>query len=120
MSRRITYKEGDWFGVPLQNGEYAVGLIARCPPEGKILYGYFFGPRRPSLPSLEDLEWLSSKDATAVKFFGDLKLLNKAWPIIGRIEPWDRTKWPMRSFARADSVSGKTYKIEYADDGPNR
>jgi hypothetical protein len=119
MSKKIPYEEGDLFAVPLSGG-YAIGVIARCPPVGRILYGYFFGPRRSGVPRVGDAHGLRPQDAVAVKPFGDLKLLNNAWPVIGKIEPWRRADWPMRCFVRTDSISGSKYKVEYADDGSNR
>lgn len=38
------YREGSRFAVPLRQGGYAVGLVARVNPRG-VLLGYFFGPR---------------------------------------------------------------------------
>ena len=39
---KASYREGDWFAVPLRDGGYAAGLIARANPKG-VLLGYFFG-----------------------------------------------------------------------------
>ena len=51
------YEEGDWFAVPLQNGGYSLGLVARADGEGGVL-GYFFGPRREQLPTKADTQGL--------------------------------------------------------------
>ncbi len=61
--KKLPYREGDWFAVPLQDGDYAVGLVARCPRGGKVFLGYFFGPRRKRMPNLKDLQGLTAEDA---------------------------------------------------------
>jgi hypothetical protein len=116
MAKKLPYKEGDWFAVPLENGGYGVGLIARSKPGGRILLGYFFGPRREHLPSLNDVQGLTVKDAILVRRFGDLGLYNKEWPIIGPSASWNRKIWPMPSFVREDVVSGETTLIDYSED----
>jgi hypothetical protein len=93
-----------------------VGLIARSKPGGRILLGYFFGPRREHLPSLNDVQGLTVKDAILVRRFGDLGLYNKEWPIIGPSASWNRKIWPMPSFVREDVVSGETTLIDYSED----
>jgi hypothetical protein len=45
----IKYREGDWFAVPLRNGGFAVGLVARANPKAALL-GYFFGPKTKGYP----------------------------------------------------------------------
>ena len=42
---KLPYSEGSVFLVPLRNGGYARGVVARATGEGKGLFGYFFGPR---------------------------------------------------------------------------
>ena len=119
--KKLPYGEGDWFSVPLEDGTYAVGLVARCPQGGKVLLGYFFGPKRAELPGAEDVTKLTKEDAVLVARFGDLGLHNKEWSVVGRSERWDRDAWPMPVFARTESTdSSKAYLTSYADDDPNR
>ncbi len=117
--KKLPYKEGDWFGVPLADGGYAVGLIARSRRGGKALFGYFFGPRRSQLPSLTDIRDLTPADAILIGKFGDLGLYTGEWPIIGHSEPWERKAWPMPPLIRVDEFSGKTWKVEYSEDDPS-
>jgi hypothetical protein len=53
--KKLTYREGDLFVLPLQDLGYAVGLVARSGPRGRVLFGYFFGPRYPEMPKLSEL-----------------------------------------------------------------
>jgi len=116
---KVTYREGDWFAVPLRDGCFAVGVVARANPKAALL-GYFFGPRRSEVPTLEDVGGLKPGDAVLVGKFGHLGLTRGEWPIIGRIEDWDRTAWPMPVFVRYEELSGRPFKVFYDDDDPNK
>lgn len=119
--KRLPYKEGDWFSVPLKDGTYGVGLVARSPKGGKVLLGYFFGPKRATPPSVDDIARLEKEDAVLVARFGDLGLYNGEWSVVGRSGPWDRTAWPMPAFARTASTdSSRAYLTLYADDDPTQ
>jgi Immunity protein 26 len=115
---RLPYREGDWFAVPLASGGYAVGLVARCSRQGKILLGYFFGPRRAELPELSDLLQLAPADAVLVDLFGDLFLYRRQWPILGSTPDWDHGRWPMPIFGAVDELTGIGWRIEYPDEDP--
>jgi hypothetical protein len=114
-----SYKEGDWFGVPLKDGGYAVGLIARKRRSGKVLFGYFFGPRRKQLSSPDELQDLTPADAILIGKFGDLSLYNGQWPIIGNAESWARNDWPMPPLVRIDEYAKKAWKVTYSEDDPS-
>lgn len=116
-----TYSEGDWFAVPLRDGGFAVGVIARAMPRKEgVLLGYFFGPRRYEIPTHEDLSGLSASDAVMVEMFGDLGIIRGEWPLLGRINGWDRTAWPTPEFGRFEELTGRAFKVTYDDDNPNR
>lgn len=117
---KLPYAEGDWFAVPLRNGGYAVGLIARSGPSGKVLFGYFFGPKRDKLPTIDEVHGLTATHAILIGQFGDLGLLKGRWPILGGASRWEREAWPMPSLARIDVVSGAARKVTYSEDDPNR
>lgn len=108
-------QEGDWFSVPLKEGGYALGVVARKGKKG-VLLGYFFGPIRSRLPALEAARALSADEAVLVEIFGDLYLRRQMWPVLGKLSSWDREKWPMPLFGRTDDMSGRAWKIVYSDD----
>jgi hypothetical protein len=112
---RRDYDEGEWFAIPLDSGGVAVGLIARADRKGKVLLGYFFGPRRSEAPSIRELKDYERHQAALVTMFGDLGLHNGRWTVIGA-ETWDRNAWPLPLFARMDAVSGECYVVKY-DEG---
>src|SRR5712672_1958726 len=88
-------------------------------PKGRVLAGYFFGPRRERLPSMGDTAGLRPEDAVLVQRFGDLYLVEGKWPILGRDNRWLRGKWPMPIFGRVVETEGTAWRVEYADDNPN-
>ena len=112
--KSLPYREGTWFGVPLRTGGYGLGIVARLKGDG-VAFGYFFGPRRDSVPSVTEVENLS-KDKTVLKIqFGDLGLLNGEWPVIGQHKNFTRSNWPLPPFIRVDEISGKAWKEVYSD-----
>jgi hypothetical protein len=117
MMAKVQYREGDWFAVPLRNSSFAVGLIARTNPRG-VLLGYFFGPRRDSVPSINDLADLKPNEALMVQKFGHLGLTGGKW-LIGHAPAWDRSDWPMPVFVRYEELSGRSFRVFYEDRDPN-
>jgi hypothetical protein len=116
---RSVYGEGDWFAVPLRNGGFGVGLIARANSNGGLL-GYFFGPRHVRVPVLSDLVGLSARDAVLIGKIGHLGLKQGKWPVLGRTAGWDRNEWPMPVFIRHEELSGRSYRVFYDPHDPNR
>ncbi|WP_309893697.1 Imm26 family immunity protein [Archangium sp.] len=106
---------GDWFAAPLRTGGYGVGVVARKGRKG-ILFGYFFGPRSACVPGLVELQELRAVDAILVRQFGHLGLLERKWPVIGRLENWRMEDWPLSEFGRVDESLGKAWRVRYPDD----
>jgi hypothetical protein len=115
----VTYREGDWFAVPLRHSGFAVGLIARANPGG-VLLGYFFGPLHAQLPKLQDVTGLKPADAVLVSQVGHLAVRDGTWAIIGRLDGWNRRDWPTPAFIRYEELTGRSYRVFYDDDDPNR
>jgi hypothetical protein len=118
---RLPYKEGDWFAVPLRDGGWAVGRVARMPPpkRGITLLGYFFGPHCESVPSLAAVANLAPEEAVSIELFHDLGLIEGRWPVLGGAGPaWaeQRERWPMPAFGFHDELLGRYFRREYDDD----
>ena len=116
---KLPYREGSWIGVPLRQGGFAVGVVARATNKGKVILCYFFGPCRTKLPVMADLEGLTPSDAVSVVRVGDLSLVRGEWPIIGQSASWRRSEWPMPPFLRRDDLSHKAWRVQYSDADPN-
>ena len=110
--KKLPYREGDWIAVPLKTGGWAVGVVARQDGRGGI-FGYFFGPRRDQVPALGELRGYKPDEAILLSILGDLGLIRNEWPVLGRLEPWEREKWPLTLLRRTDCVSGVHRLIEY-------
>lgn len=118
-NRKLTYGEGDWFGVPLREGGFALGVVARMDGRGAVV-GYFFGPPVEELPDVHDLDRRRPRDALTIRQFGDLRLLKGQWPVIGKSRGWSRDLWPLPAFGRVDELGGRAWRVEYSDDDLNR
>ena len=111
--RRLVYAEGDWFGVPLADGRWAVGRVARMHRTGKILFAYCFGPYR-DLPDLPELDQLHPSRAVLIRKVGDIGLQEGRWPILGR-GTWVRDDWPLVPLRNVDPILGRVRRVEYAE-----
>lgn len=114
----LPYSEGTAFLVPLRRGAYARGVVARASPKGKVLLGYFFGPRL-TAPGNVMLGDLDASNAVLRVIFGDLGLIKGEWRIRGRIPHWDRSKWPMPDFVRRDPLGKRGPRlVRHSDADP--
>ncbi|MGH7485682.1 MAG: hypothetical protein ACREMY_08785, partial [bacterium] len=64
--------------VPLRDGSYAMGIIARAAASG-ILFGYFFGTTFDHVPAAEQFAGLKAGQAVLVIEFGSLGLRSGTW-----------------------------------------
>jgi hypothetical protein len=114
----MTYAEGDWFAVPLRDTGYAIGFVARkhCNDIGGIIVGYFFGPRRRTVPTLAQVSGLKSDEALLICRCGDLSLVDGTWPLIGHASESAATRWPVPAFLSKDPISGELRKVFYTDE----
>jgi hypothetical protein len=110
------YHEGSWFAVPLINGGYAAGLVARMSPQGKIMLAYLFGPKRAVMPTLADVQDLKAGDALKAIRTGDMALANGRWPVLGEAEQFERNDWPVPVFIRRSDALKRAWQATYADD----
>ncbi len=116
---KVKYAEGDWFAVPLRDGGFGVGVIARANPDG-VLLGYFFGPKRDAPPTISEVADLKPTDAVMVRKFGHLGLTQSKWPVVGSVPGWDRHDWPMPVFVRYEELTGRSFRVFYDDNDPNK
>lgn len=78
---------------------------------------YFFAPRLERAPRIEDAQGLRAEDYFWIIRSSDLALRDGNWPIIGRINDWDRTAWPVPKFQSEPALlPGKWWVTEYRQD----
>jgi hypothetical protein len=119
MQMKLPYEEGSVFAMPLRNGGFARGVVARAPRRGRALLGYFFGPRLET-PASATLDDLHPNLAVARIRFGDLGLIQGQWLVIGKVPNWNRADWPIPDFVRRDPISRKAWLVRYLNDEPLR
>ena len=118
--KRITYKEGDIFGIPLdQDKGFGVVLVARCHKSHGGVLGYFLGPAKKNFPTLSDYLTVKAKDSILIGIFGDLYIIQGKWKYIGSLPDWNKKDWPMPIFGRYNEVDDEAFLIEYDDEDPN-
>jgi hypothetical protein len=111
---RKNYHEGDVFTVPLPNGGYGLGVVARCGRLSVIL-GYFFGPAIKSLPDKGTFT-LRGSDAVLIERVGNRSLRNNEWTVVGRVDNWDRDDFPNSYFVRPVGYDSKLVEIVQYDE----
>jgi hypothetical protein len=115
---KLPYSEGSVFRVPLRDGGAARGVVARATSEGKILLGYFFGPRLLLTDAVRTDDLRPSEAILRVRF-GDLGLINGEWTVHGRVPGWNRADWPTPDFVRRDPFGKrKPVLVRYSDSSP--
>ena len=116
---KTVFGEGTWFAVPLRSSGFAVGVVARTSAGGGVVLGYFFGPVRSRVPSLDEVRGLRPEAAIRIMRVGDLGLLDGSWPVIGRDDRFQRTDWVAPAVVRRDELSEKAWIVHYSDRDAN-
>lgn len=97
--------EGHVIAVPLREGGWAVGVLARADRRGVGL-GYFMPKRYTEPPEVASLIATSHDDAVLICLFGDAALGRGDWVDLGLLPEWHRGEWPVPPFVRRDLVRG--------------
>lgn len=87
------YRPGDWFAIPLGDGRYAVGIVARG--TRKAIAGYVFGDYFQGVPSQHQLAELDASRALWSGSFGDRAMVEDRWPVIGGHATFASNEWPL-------------------------
>jgi hypothetical protein len=113
-----TYREGDWFAVPLDEDAFALGRIARH--HQGIVFAYFFAPAFDHVPTLRETEGLTADHSITPMLVSHLDLRDGAWPVLGQADDWDRLAWPLVEFERRiEGPGGGLYAIRWDEETLN-
>lgn len=119
--KKLPYSGGTLFAVPLrEGGGYALGLVTRTAPGGKVLLVSLFDQRLDHVPDLAEVEQILPRRVLKSIRIGDLGLINGDWPIIGQLKGWDEAAWPMPAFIRRDPLSKRAWRTIYDPSDPGR
>ncbi|MDG4879954.1 hypothetical protein [Mesorhizobium sp. WSM4884] len=111
--KRLPYRESSVFSIPLSHGSFARGVVARIAPKGRILLGYFFGPR----VSSAEIGGILPDKAILIARFGDLHLISGKWQVFAEIGDWNRAEWPIPEFVHRDLLGVLPDEVvRYSDD----
>jgi hypothetical protein len=115
-TKKVKYREGDWFGVPLESGGWGIGIVARRDKRGGIV-GFFFGPPRKELPkSTEELDRLHHTQAVWRADIGSLGIERGTWPILGHHANWSHERFPNPWFGWIDTSGRVAHKTQWCPD----
>lgn len=115
---KLPYVEGTLFAVPLNPRGFALGLVARRGRKRGVALAYLFRWYYDSIPEIADLSELEPTDAIKAIRISDYGLVKSEWPIIGKYEPFVRSKWPMPEFAMRQEFAGRRWVLQFSDDDP--
>jgi hypothetical protein len=111
---KIKTKEGDVFVVPLLNGKYAIGLIAR--KNGKIALGYFFDTVFESPPSQVGQSVLSNRKIALIAKFSTMGIDDGEWPLAQTNIFFAREEWPIPLFKMQEPITKVYFAVVYEED----
>ena len=89
------YRLGDWFAIPLGDGRYGVGIVARG--TRKAIAGYVFAQPWSGLPSIEALASLDPAQASWSGAFSDRAIVEERWPVIGGSASFALSNWALEA-----------------------
>jgi hypothetical protein len=120
MSKRkrfkINYSEGDCFLVPLKNGGYARGVVARLNGKGKVC-SFFFLPRYEHITDAIIDDYLTPANSLYVSFHSDSGfIVDNRWKVFGKISPWVRDDWHLPVFGFTNTLLDERGELRYYDD----
>ena len=119
MKKKISYEEGDWFAVPLNQGGYSLGRISRIGSRGGVLLGFFFKGCYQTLPLLDAYASLTPDDAILICHFCDPGLRNLTWPVLTKPLLWNRADWSWTDFGHIDALDpNQAFRRTYDDNDP--
>ena len=111
--RKINCKEGDVFVVPLKQGGYGIGLVAR--EHKTITLGYFFKKKYSSVPEEVDVAGINKWEIALIGKFSTMGIENGEWPLLKTAFIFNREQWPIPVLKMQHPITEKYFAVIYDD-----
>jgi len=109
-------QEGNLVSVPLADGRFSVGVIARVekirPRKPYGIFIYFLRPFARAESVLSDESYLNIENSVLRLKTSALDIYSGLWKTIGRIGPWNRDTWPLPDLFHNSLGSNIFYRIK--------
>lgn len=111
--KKIKVKEGDIFTVPLVQGGYGIGLIARRHKTSSL--GYFFDKIYPSPPEALNIADINNWKVALIGQFSAIGIEEGEWPLLNTNFAFIREQWPIPVLKMQEPISEKYFAVIYDD-----
>lgn len=111
--KKIKIIEGNIFAVPLVQGGYAIGLIARRHKTSSL--GYFFDKIYLSPPEELDIADINNWKVALIGQFSAIGIEEGEWPLLKTNFDFNREEWPIPVLKMQDPLSEKYFAVIYDD-----
>ena len=119
MKKRRNYEEGDWFAIPLNQGGYSLGRIARIGSRGGVLLGFFYKTYYHIPPPLDAYAGLTPDAVVLIQHFCNPGLRDLTWPVLAKSPLWNRADWSWTEFGYIDAVDpNQAFRRTYDPNDP--
>jgi hypothetical protein len=109
--------EGNIISIPIDDGRYAVGVLARVetarPRKPYGIFVYFFGPFNDPDRAVVKPIYLNPKHYVIRLNTSALDIYSGVWKWLGVIDQWDRNEWPFPDFCQHTKGERTFYRIRY-------
>lgn len=113
MRKKIKINEGDMFAVPLRQGGYGIGLLAR--QNKGIALGYFFNKVFTSIPEDLDTAGINHWKIILIGEFGLLGVNKGEWSLLKTNLKFKREEWPIPVLKMQDPITEQFFSVLYDD-----
>lgn len=109
--KKIKINEGVGFAVPLRQGGYGIGLLAR--QNKGIALGYFFNKVFTSIPEDLDTSDLNYWKIVLIGQFSCMGIQKELWPILKTNFQFKREEWPIPVLKMQDPITEQYFSVLY-------
>lgn len=112
-------KEGDVVSVKLDDGRFAVGVLARVetarPRKPYGIFVYFFGPLEDPHKALAHVHELGAQGFVLRLITSALNIYSGEWQVLGTVRDWRRDQWPFPDFYVSNVFTEKYFRVRLSE-----